>query len=35
MQALQLAWLEMLPSVLLSGFMFPRDSVSVVMPVVG
>jgi ABC-2 type transport system permease protein len=35
MQALQLAWLIMLPSVLLSGFMFPRDSMPVVMQVVG
>jgi ABC transporter DrrB family efflux protein len=35
MQALQLAWLIMLPSILLSGFMFPRDSMPVVMQVVG
>jgi ABC transporter DrrB family efflux protein len=35
MQALQLAWLIMLPSVLLSGFMFPRDSMPVVMKVIG
>ncbi|MEK6409575.1 MAG: ABC transporter permease [Acidobacteriota bacterium] len=35
MQALQLAWLIMLPSVLLSGFMFPRDSMPVVMQIVG
>jgi ABC-2 type transport system permease protein len=35
MQALQLAWLIMLPSVLLSGFMFPRDSMPLVMQVVG
>jgi ABC-2 type transport system permease protein len=35
MQALQLAWLIMLPSVLLSGFMFPRDSMPVVMQWVG
>jgi ABC-2 type transport system permease protein len=35
MQALQLAWLIMLPSFLLSGFMFPRDSMPVVMQVVG
>ena len=35
MQALQLAWLIMLPSVLLSGFMFPRDSMPVVMQVIG
>jgi ABC transporter DrrB family efflux protein len=35
MQALQLAWLIMLPSVLLSGFMFPRDSMPIVMQIVG
>ncbi|MFY9573948.1 MAG: ABC transporter permease [Blastocatellia bacterium] len=35
MQALQLAWLIMLPSVLLSGFMFPRDSMPVVMQLIG
>ena len=35
MQALQLAWLIMLPSVLLSGFMFPRDSMPLVMQWVG
>jgi ABC-2 type transport system permease protein len=35
MQALQFAWLIMLPSVLLSGFMFPRDSMPVVMQFIG
>jgi len=35
MQALQLAWLIMLPSVLLSGFMFPRDSMPAVMNFIG
>src|SRR4030095_5742464 len=35
MQALQLAWLIMLPSVLLSGFMFPRESMPGVMRFIG
>lgn len=34
-QALQLAWLIMLPSVLLSGFMFPRESMPLAMRAVG
>lgn len=34
-QALQFAWLIMLPSILLSGFMFPQDSMPLLMQVIG
>jgi ABC transporter DrrB family efflux protein len=34
-QAIQLAWFIMLPSVLLSGFMFPRDSMPLVINWIG
>ena len=34
-QAFQLAWLILLPSVLLSGFMFPRSSMPLFMQILG